>query len=32
MSGTALWILAAVFMAGLYLYGLYLTRKPKRQN
>jgi len=27
MSGTALWILAAVFMAGLYLFGLYLTRK-----
>lgn len=27
MSGTLLWILAAAFMAGLYLFGLYLTRK-----
>lgn len=27
MNGTALWLLAGAFMAGLYLYGLYLTRK-----
>ena len=26
-SGTALWLFAGAFMAGLYLYGLYLTRK-----
>ncbi len=27
MSGTTLWLLAGAFMAGLYLFGLYLTRK-----
>lgn len=27
MNGALLWILAAAFMAGLYLFGLYLTRK-----
>jgi hypothetical protein len=27
MSGNGLWILAAVFMAALFLYGVYLTRK-----
>lgn len=27
MSGTALWLLAGAFMAGLYFYGIYLTRK-----
>lgn len=30
MSSTALWILAGVFMAGLFLYGVWLTRKPKQ--
>ena len=29
MSSTALWLLAAAFMAGLFLYGLYLTRNHK---
>lgn len=27
MSGNGLWILAAAFMAALFLYGVYLTRK-----
>ncbi len=27
MSGNGLWILAAAFMAAIFLYGLYLTRK-----
>lgn len=30
MSGTVLWLLTAAFMAGLYLLGLYLTRKHKQ--
>ena len=29
MSSTALWLLAAAFMAGLFLYGVYLTRHHK---
>ena len=29
MSSTALWLLAAAFMAGIFLYGVYLTRNHK---
>ena len=30
MSGTVLWLLAAVFMAGLFCFGLHLARKHKQ--